>query len=199
VDAIGVQIVIAVIGILLSYIVARKYGDVAAVRATRKYHEQDLRRARLGALQSLKNEVERIRKAAAHNADLQPNAPPHDIARLPANAFETAFVSGRPGLSVGSDLLAASMEYLARADSINSLVDIYLVALGGEASRIAGERKQAVEKVAQVCTDVLPDILDRLSALLQVELKKSDQQYYLPPSVKRGPAPVPGADASEAG
>jgi hypothetical protein len=161
---------------VVSVVVAVVFSDVAAVVTTLIYQKRENKKARLMALRSLLNEVKRIQKAAEHNAGLQPRAPPHDIARMPVAAFETAFVSGKPGLSVSSDLLDASMEYLARADSINSLVEIYLNALGGESSRMAGERKQAVEKVVEVCTDELLAILDSLSDLLQAELEEKEDQ-----------------------
>jgi len=93
---------------------------------------------------------------------------------MPTAAFETAFVSGTPGLVVGPELLDASTEYLARADSINSLVDAYLGALGGESSQMADVRNEAVRKIARACADTLPNILDRLSTCLQRELDEAD-------------------------
>ena len=123
----AMQIVVPIIGVLfsgiLSFIVASRYGDMAAVRATRKYHEEDARRARAATLLSLRNEVSRIQKAAEHNSQLDPRHSPHDTARMPTAAVETAFVSGTPGLVVGPELLDASTEYVARADSINSLIE----------------------------------------------------------------------------
>lgn len=63
---------IAAVSVILSYIVAKKYGDLAAVDATRKFHEKDAKRARLNALGSLINETARIRKLAKHNSQLDP-------------------------------------------------------------------------------------------------------------------------------
>ena len=40
-------IVVSVVGVIVSYVVARKYGDVAALKASRKLHEEDARKARL--------------------------------------------------------------------------------------------------------------------------------------------------------
>lgn len=181
----ALQVVVAVIGIfvavigicfsgIVSFIVARWYGDMAAVRATRKYHEEDARKARAATLLSLRNEVSRIQKAAEHNSQLNPAHSPHDIARIPTAAFETAFVSGRPGLDVSPDLLDASTEYLTCADSINSLIDAYLSALGGESSQMVDVRNEAVRKIAKACGDTLPNILGRLSTCLQRELDEAD-------------------------
>jgi len=59
----ALQVVVPIIGVLFSgipsFIVASRYGDMAAVRATRKYHEEDARRARAATLLSLGNEVSR--------------------------------------------------------------------------------------------------------------------------------------------
>jgi len=161
----------SVVGVILSYVTARKYGDLAAVKASRRLHEEDVRKARLAALQSLLNETHRIRHLAQHNAVLSIHNPPHDFVKMPAAAFETAFVSGTPGLTVAQELLDAVSSYLTYASAVNSLVDIYLGALAGDSSRMAGERKRDVEKIAVICSNILPEILERLEAALLAEIR----------------------------
>lgn len=59
------SLIVSVVSVIVAYLVAVKYGDMAAVKATRKFHEEDVARARVAALQSLRNEVVRIRKFGA--------------------------------------------------------------------------------------------------------------------------------------
>jgi len=117
---------IAAVSAILSYIVAKKYGDLAAVDATRKLYEEDAKRARLNALRSLINEVARIQKLAEHNSQLDPDQQSQPVARMPVSAFETAFVSGALVSRASQELLDAVADYLVCADSISPLVDIYV-------------------------------------------------------------------------
>ncbi len=171
------NLIIAVAGVLLSCVVAWKYGDVAAVRATRKFHEEDAKKARLTALQSLMNEVARIRKLVEHNSQLLPltNAPVKSLTKMPIAAFETAFVSGRHGLAVSSHLLNAVTDYFTHADSINLLVDIYVAGIPSGTAVSQTRRRTAVHKIAEICTDELPRILDQLETHLQHELEPTGQ------------------------
>ena len=169
-------IIVSIAGIIVSYRVAKKYGDLAAVEATRRFHEEDLKRARLTALQSLVNEVARIRKLAEHNSQLAPSQPAQPVARMPVAAFETAFVSGAPGLEVSLELLDTVTDYLACADSINSLVDIYVAGTPSGESASASRLRKAVEQMKEICASTLPEILDRLRDALQRELETASQQ-----------------------
>jgi hypothetical protein len=114
--------------IVISPIVAVLFGDLAGTFAARRFQEQDAKRARVAALQSLINEVARIQAVI----DYYEATAPHSflsrggIPKMPIAAFETAFVSGSPGLAPSEELMEAVSRYLVRADSINSLIDIYL-------------------------------------------------------------------------
>jgi len=169
--------IMAAVGVLMSYFVARQYGDVAAVRATRKFYEEDARKARLTALQSLVNEVARIRKLVEHNSHLLPltNAPVKSLTKMPIAAFETAFVSGRHGLAVSSHLLNAVTDYFTHADSINLLVDIYVAGIPSGTAVSQTRRRTAVQKIAEICTAELPKILDQLEIHLRRELEPTGQ------------------------
>ena len=165
--------VVSVIVGILSYIVARRYGDLAAVEASRRLHEEDARRARLMALRSLLNEVERIRKVAEHNSGLAPQETALSVTRVPTIAFETAFVSGTSNIGGSSELLVTVTDYLACADSINSLVDIYVAgttSAGGEGARRVTD---SARKIVGKCKDDLPKILDSLKTFLQRELEEA--------------------------
>jgi len=98
----GTDTVISLAGVAVSlvgaWLIAKKYGDVAGTLAARRFQEEDAKRARVAAFQSLINEVVRIREVAKHyqspNFDTASGAP-----KLPVTAFETTFVSGSPGLA----------------------------------------------------------------------------------------------------
>jgi hypothetical protein len=56
------SVVSLVVNVVVVYLVARMYGDVAGAKAARRFQEEDAKRARRAAFQSLRNEVVRIRK-----------------------------------------------------------------------------------------------------------------------------------------
>ena len=165
-------IVVSVVGVIFSYVLARKYGDVAALNASRKLHEEDARRARLIALRSLLHEVERIRGVVAYNRGLT-SSQPQGIARMPVVAFETAFVSGTRGLDVGDELLQAVVNYLVWADAINSLVDLYPFSVAGRGTGGASNpREVARQIVVLVSAQELSQTLDQLETRLQEESQR---------------------------
>ena len=56
------SLAVTAIGVVVSYYVARWYGGIAAVEASRKLQEEDSKKTRLTALRSLLHQTERIRK-----------------------------------------------------------------------------------------------------------------------------------------
>ncbi len=164
-------VLVSIAGIIVSYCVAKKYGDLAAVDATRRFHEEDAKRARLTALQLLVNEVERIQKVVDHNRQLESIAKIQSVTRMPVAAFETAFVSGERGLSVSKELLQAVTDYLACADSINSLVDIYpasITKLGTQLDRTG----DIIQQIVEASEHKLPENLERLRTYLREEIER---------------------------
>lgn len=147
------------VSLIGAWLIAKKYGDVAGALAARRFQEGDAKRARVAAFQSLINEVVRIREVTNHyqspDFDTASGAP-----KLPVTAFETAFVSGSPGLVAGEGLVKAVSEYLVLADSINWLIDKHLIG-GGNLGDFA---------IRQDWTR-LSKILNRLSDCLQRELE----------------------------
>jgi hypothetical protein len=168
-----VGIIVSIAGVIVSYIVAKKYGDLAAVEASRKLHEEDARRARLVALRSLLNEVERIRKVAEHNSGLAPPQVAEPVTRVPTTAFETAFVSGTSNIDGSPELLEAVTDYLACADSVNSLVDIYVAGTTSAGGAGAHRVTESARKIVEYCENNLLEILDRLKTFLQRELEEA--------------------------
>lgn len=171
----ALALVVSVAGVVVSYLVARKYGDLAALKAARELHEEDARKARVLVLRSLLNEAARVRKIGESNATVRIGviAP---VARLPVTAFKTAFVSGTPGLQAGEELLQAVADYLACADSVNGLIDVYPAAVAGRGNRslgTPGNAEYVVEQVADICRDKLPGMLDRLEHALREEINAS--------------------------
>jgi hypothetical protein len=171
-------LLIAAVSGLLSYIVAKKYGDLAGIEASRRLHEEDMKKARLTAIRSLLNEAERIRKIANHNRQLDKFGTIQAVIRLPMAAFETAFVAGRPGLDVSEELVKAVTDYLVCADSVNSLIDIYPASMAsprgsdGAIMGVAGTSRAefVIQQVIEISAHELPEILERLRILLQEEI-----------------------------
>lgn len=159
------------INIIVTIIVAAALGDIAAVYATRRFQKKEAKRARLTALQSLANEVERIQKVADHNRQLNNGTPIQAVTRVPVAAFETAFVSGGRSLDAGNELLQAVTDYLACADSVNSLVDIYPASIGGIGTSGTGYSSYVIEKIVEASKHKLPENLERLRIYLREEIE----------------------------
>ena len=174
----GVAIIVSVVCALLSYIASVNHGDKAALKASRKLHEEDMKKARLTALRSLLNEVKRIQKAVDHNSELE-RGMIRSVVRLPVTAFETAFVSGKPGLDASDKLLYTITDYLTLANSINSLIDIYLFSVAGAGVK-QGQIKPGgvVGQIIQACKKredqvSLFKILQQLEICLQEEIQRA--------------------------
>ena len=156
-----VQIVLSILTFAISgglaYYLAKHFGDVAGTNAAIKYEKEKAAEERAAALHSLRNEVARIRKLTEYYkkpfADI-------GVPKMPMTAFETAFVSGSPGLVAGSELLKAVNEYLVHADIVNSVIDMYLIK----------EHRGEFSDITRAC-DPLAEILDRLDECLKRELK----------------------------
>lgn len=161
------------INIIVTIVVAVAFGDMAAVYATRRFQEKEAKRARLTALQSLVNEAERIQKVTDHNRQLNKGTPIQDVTRMPVAAFETAFVSGGRGLDAGNELLQAVTDYLACADSVNSLVDIYPASIAGIGGSGTGYSKHIIEKIVETSEHKLPQNLERLRTYLREEIERA--------------------------
>jgi hypothetical protein len=151
------SVVSLVVNMVVVYLVARMYGDVAGAKAARKFQEEDAKRARRAVFQSLRNEVVRIRKLAEYYRTPDTSAVP----KAPVAAFETAFVSGSPALAARKELVDAVCDYLVRADRINSFVDMYLHSL---------DKGVTFSDIIMAC-DPLPEILKRLDDCLRRELE----------------------------
>lgn len=172
--AIGVSILTFGVNALLSHYLARKYGDVAGAKAAIKYQQEQAAKARVVALQSLLNEIERIRKLADHNSKQVVGSGVHSVVRMPTTAFETAFLSGESVLlenwkgDSDSEILASATDYLNEAYSINVLVDLYLGLVRGLSSAEDRRRNDVITQVASKCQE-LSGILNRLEENLRRE------------------------------
>jgi hypothetical protein len=163
---------------IITIIVSVVFSDVAAVITTLIYQNHKAKKARLTVLRALANEVERIRKVVEHNGQLKVMDTVQPVTRMPMVAFETAFVSGEPGLDVSDGLLQAVTDYLACAASINSLVETYAAfassstglaprQVGVEGSSYCG---YTIQQIVEASTQKLPGILDALHAHLKEEM-----------------------------
>ena len=159
------------INIIVTIIVAAAFGDMAAVYATRRFQKMEAKRARLTALQSLVNEVERIQKVVNHNRQLNTDAAIQAVTRIPVAAFETAFVSGERGLDAGNELLQAVTDYLACADSINSLVDIYPASITKLTTQL-DRTGDIIQQIVEASEHKLPENLEMLRTYLREEIER---------------------------
>jgi hypothetical protein len=160
-----VSVISLVVSIIAAYLVARKYGDVAGTLAARRFQEEDAARARVTALQSLMNEIERIRRVMEHYDLSGARAESRGVPKMPVAAFETAFISGRPGLAASKELVDTVCDYLVLADSVNSLIELYSPTFG-----MAGRIN--FPEICAACAPT-PGILDRLEDCLQRELEEA--------------------------
>ncbi len=169
----AVAVVVAVGGVAVSYLVAKRYGDLAGADAAIGYEEEKSRRARVAAFRALLNQVDLTEKL------LQANAQGHSIleqsrglVRLPVQAFETAFVSGEPILSDDRELLSAVNDYLTGAYIINSVISLHLShETGPGSSETTRTGQQTVDQVRKACR-ALPQILTTLRVQLEADLLK---------------------------
>jgi hypothetical protein len=175
----SLALVVSVVGVYVSYLVAKKYGDFAGTKAARGFQQHDAAKARITALQSLLNEVTRIRKMARRNAGLVRQVGPPTMVRMPVAAFEAAFVSGSRCLSEGSELLDAVTDYLTEADTINLLIDSYfwLAPATGTSQSASSGRGEALSRVREI-SERVPEILDRLDGCLKSELEMAQDLLF---------------------
>lgn len=190
-----VQVAIAtlIVSSGLAYYLAKKYGDVAGTKAAIEFEKEKAAKARIAALQSLLNEVIRIRDLAHHNSTLVHDSHSiQSVVRMPVTAFETAFLSGEsslldlldegnsdsdeefvsvgtPGLRSVSKPLASVTAYLTEAYSINALVDIYLGLVRGLSSTEKARRADAINQIIDK-SQGLSEILDQLEKHLRHKL-----------------------------
>jgi len=166
---------IAPISLLLSYLFAKHFGDVAGQKAARAYAEEETMKARIIAIKSLLNEAQRARDLAKKNSELVVAG---GAVRMPVSAFESALVSRESTLLDESrdasdldELLAAIREYLTEAYVINALIEVRLAAIISYGTG----REQRTEPTREIKakSDGLPETLDRLEKCLRHALEKA--------------------------
>ncbi len=112
---------------IITIIVSVVFSDVAAVITTLIYQNHKAKKARLTVLRALANEVERIRKVVEHNGQLKVMDTVQPVTRMPMVAFETAFVSGEPGLDVSDGLCRRSRTTLLVLPLLTRLLKLMLL------------------------------------------------------------------------
>jgi hypothetical protein len=176
-----VQVALSILTFLgsgsLAYYLAKKYGDVAGTEAAIEFEKEKAAKARIVALQSLLNEVMRIRDLAHHNSKLTRHhgSSIQSVVRMPVAAFETAFLSGESSLFAegkGDTLepFASVTAYLTEAYSINVLIDIYLGLVRGLSRAENSQRADVITEIVDK-SQGLSEILDRLEKYLGCELE----------------------------
>ena len=167
------SIIALLVAVGASFIVAKRYGDLAGAAAAISYEEEKSRRARVAAFRALLNQVDLAEKLAQANAEghsiLEKS---RGLVRLPVQAFETAFVSGEPILSDDRELLSAVNDYLTEAYIINSVISLHLSHETGPGnSETTRTGQQTVDQVRKACR-ALPQILTTLRGQLKADLLK---------------------------
>jgi len=162
-----VSVIVSCVAIYVSFLAAKKYGDVAGTRAGIEYEKKKATGARVTAIKALLNEVARVRKLADSNSRL--DASGLGMVKMPTGAFETAFVS-KSSLSVSEELLNAALGYLAQADLINSLIDEHrsLAPAIGTSRSALDQRTDITRRVPDESKELFK-ILDQLEDLLKRE------------------------------
>lgn len=176
-DREAVNIAISVMSVIISYFLARHFGDVAGTKAAIAFEKEKASKARIAALRALLNEIEVIRGLAQQNSEINPTESSQTIVlKMPVTTFETAFLSSESNLlddwGAGLQRLLVSVKaYLARAHAINTLRDYYLASVGQLSSSMSGLwRKDAANGVKEESCNLLKT-LNQLEELLTQELK----------------------------
>jgi len=159
-----IALVVSVGNLLWSYFLTKKYGDVAAAATIIEHEDKKAADVRRAALQSLRNEVVRIRKTAERNAQVGARL------RLPVRGLETALMSGGAALDAGEKLVCAAAEYLLCADEVNLHIDSLGAGYGFVDGDSRVQRGMVDLNVKSICGDQLPSILDALDACLVAEI-----------------------------
>lgn len=172
---------IAPISLLLSYLFAKHFGDVAGQKAARAYAEEETMKARIIAIKSLLNEAQRARDLAKKNSELVVADSVYNTrgaVRMPVSAFETALVSRESTLLDEArdapdldELLAAIREYLTEAYAINALIEVRLAAIISYGTGL--EQRTDATREIKAKSDGLPETLDRLKKCLRHALEKA--------------------------
>ena len=156
-----------VVNVIIAFLVAKWYGDVAGTEAARRFQEEDAARARVAAFQSLISAVGRAREVV----DCIMDGVSATIPRMPTAAFEVAFVPGWPGLPASPKLVDVVNDYLVIADSMNFAFDLYVSRGGGEWANHMGTRPLVFESSGESIVEVL----DRLEDYLERELEEAQR------------------------
>jgi hypothetical protein len=157
-------IIVSAIGVFVSYLVAKKYGDRAATDAMIEFHRKEAQRARLTTLRLLQGESRLMREVVDFHCKRKPQAIGEPMPKLPVDTLRAALAPGSPMLPIGSELENAVRDYFSRADKINSLVDMYMH---------ASQDSSTAENVGDICRRELigHGILDRLDEALANEFE----------------------------
>jgi hypothetical protein len=183
-------IVTLAVSSFISFLLAKKYGDLAGTKAAIDFEKEKAEQARITTIKSLLNEVDRIRTFTDHNSTLARDSQKvQGVVRMPVAVLETAFLSGDSSLSINSSVdfdgtpvdpatpgiylraepLASATDYLAEAYSINTLIDIYLGLVRGLSSQEQAQRGEAINGIIDK-SKALYQPLARLEKYLNREL-----------------------------
>jgi hypothetical protein len=175
---VGMGIGIVLVSVIVSGLVAWKSADIAAQRATRKYHEEQADRVRRLALKSLRNEVQRVERLASHNRSLldKSDGLRRFPVRLPTIAFETALLStdfdlmGDLEKHISTKLLNAVISFLAQADSINSDIKLLFAIAPGAPHKDWSGREVGILKWIQQQSEEVESVLRMVDEALSEAL-----------------------------
>ncbi len=170
------DIAMFVASVLISYFLARYFGDVAGTEAAIAFEKEKAKKARIAALRALLNEIEVIRGLAQQNSEINPTKGSQVVVlEMPVTAFETAFLSSESNLLDDWDaeleqLLVSVKAYLVGAHAINTSRDYYLTSVGQPISGASDQwRNIAASEIKEKSCNLLKT-LNQLEALLKQEL-----------------------------
>jgi len=119
------NLIISIVGIVVSYFVARRFGDVAGTKAAIKHEEEKTAERRKKILVALHAQVESLPRINTHNQTAtDKHGPPKHLLPIPYPIvpFETAIFSEN-GISVGDKTIQAATDYLLKARELNVLIE----------------------------------------------------------------------------
>ena len=111
---------------VVSFFLAKYFGDVAGTKAAIKYEVEKAAERRQNILMALHAQVESLPRINTHNktATNRYDPPKHLLPiPYPVQTFETAIFS-ESGIVVGSETIQAVTDYLLKARELNTLIEV---------------------------------------------------------------------------
>jgi len=163
-----ISIVISGIAIIASYVIARKYGDLAGTKAAIEHEKEKEALARKAALVVLRNEVSMLKRYAEYNTGVkvEKHLPIQRIYSMPTEPFEAAFlIKDSPFPNVQIVDIEVVADYITAAKNINNYLDFYADLRTAHGIDEGSRREDALAQIKSESENII-GILEKIDQLL---------------------------------